>query len=396
MVSFFLPMKVQTFVVMAIGVYFAVRVFAAREAVPRSNYVWAAVLGGGYLLYLLSIPLTPDAYRHRLVMICGEKVSYLLMPFLFAIISPFFGGYIRRQMAWFAYACLVVCLVANGIIGYDHFLLGAGGHTLSHVDYRTTFHHITGMHPTYMAMYLGFSICILLFQQGAANRMNSVVRYVVMYLLLICFLALLAKSPLLALIIIFLHYAYVHRASLYKYKLVFVGLLVAVIAAWLFIPFFSQRINETFQFFGHNKATNVTDNSVSARKLIWSVDTGLLKNYWLTGIGPGRLYQALHERYFFYSMTSDIVVPYYDPHNEYFSEWLCFGLIGIVILITTLMIYLVRAIRNKDHLSLYLMMILYITFFTETVLSTQHGIMFYAIFMGLFFFSKPLAEENTL
>ncbi|MFI5195976.1 MAG: O-antigen ligase family protein [Chitinophagales bacterium] len=390
MVSFFLPMKLQVWAVMAVSVYFVSRTFTEKERIPRSNFVWALILGSGYLLYLFSIPMTPVAYRAVLLTLCEHKVSFLLMPFVFAIITPRFGELIRRELTWFVYVCFIVCVAGNAAFLYAHYFINGDYHSLSHVVYRTNFYHYTGLHPTYMAMYLSFSICILLLSGEFNSRTEKIVKYALLYSMFIFSLALLAKSPLIALIIIFIHYSYVHRKTLYKYKILFAGLPAAVAAAWFFIPFVSQRINEALQFFGYGKSGNVADNSVYARKLIWSIDTGLLKDYWLTGIGPGRLIHALHERYFFYSLCSDFPVAYYDPHNEYFYEWLSFGILGIVVFLGIFLVYLIKAIRVKDHLNLYLLIILYITFFTETVLSLQRGILFYAVFTAMMFYPKPL------
>ncbi len=86
----------------------------------------------------------------------------------------------------------------------------------------------------------------------------------------------------------------------------------------------------------NNTPENITQNSVNIRKLIWETDTNMLKNYWLTGTGPGRMLDLLHQRYFFQSIYRGYWVGYFDPHNQYFYEWLCFGIAGIVVLLLAL------------------------------------------------------------
>lgn len=116
------------------------------------------------------------------------------------------------------------------------------------------------------------------------------------------------------------------------------------------------------------------------------MDTSLIKANWLTGVGPGGVIHMLHERYFFFSLANHFNVGYYDPHNEYFYVWLCFGIVGIVLFLVILAIQFARSIVRKDHLYTYLLIILAVTFCTETVLSRQMGVLFYSVFTSFFFF----------
>ena len=293
LLSFFFPEKLQGLIVMVTGLYFVVRTVRSKEPVPRSNYLWAFAIGSVYLLYLLAIPLTPHDYRPFLSLLCQRKASLLLMPLVFAITSQSFRTLIMGELIYFVYGCIASCLVGNADFAYHMWMAKEPIRTLSHVTYRVMFESSTGIHPTYMGMFLAFSICIMLL----AAPFKGPAKYLVVYLLLIFLLALLAKSPIIALLIIFVHYGYINRKELYRYKIVLPGFFAALVAACFFIPFIGQRLKEVLQFAGVGKPGNVADNSVYVRKLIWNVDTDLLKHYWLTGVGPGRVLQALHEQH---------------------------------------------------------------------------------------------------
>ena len=385
MISFFLPMKVQALVVMAVCVYFVASAVTAGKQIPRSNFLWAFILGSVYLLYLFAIPMTAEEDKTALLKVCGNRVSLLLMPFAFAVIAPVFGALLRREMIWFVFGSIVSCIVGNVGFAYKYYFV-TGKHILTHSMYRITFEAVNGIHPTYMGMYLVLSIFILLSTVAFSERYGKAITYGLFYLLLIFLLALLAKSPLVAFAIIFIHYGYLNRQSLMKHKVLISSMLVAVIAACYFIPFVGQRVQEISSYFGFGKHGSVADNSVYIRKLIWDIDTSLLKDNWLTGVGPGSVVHLLHEHYFFYSLANHFNVGYYDPHNEYFYVWLSFGIIGIVLFLLILAIQFARSIIRKDHLYTYLLIILTITFFTETVLSRQMGVLFYSVFTSFFFF----------
>ncbi len=394
MVSFILPQTPQIIAIIPTCLYFVIRSVRSKAPVPKSNYILALAIGSFYLLTPLSIPITPPEYGHYLGLLCQRKASLLLMPFAFAIISPYYRQVIMSQILYFVYGCLAVCILFNTDFLYHYLLAKDSIHTLSHVEYRVMFEEFTDTHPTYMGMFLSFAICITLLLYPAHDRIANILKYGMVYILLVFLLCILAKSPLIALVIIGVHFAYTRRAILLRYKMLIFGLVAAVAAACYFIPFIGQRIHEIFQFAAADKTGNVTNNSVYVRQMIWNTETDLLKQHWLTGVGPGRMLHMLNERYFFYSIAHNIPVGYFDPHDQYISDWLSFGILGIVLLAAVIIVHFIKALRSKNNLYLYLLIIFSITFFTETVLSRQKGIIFYAVFTSLFFFySKRSAKQ---
>ena len=393
MVSFFLPMQLQPLVAFAMCFYFIYRTFRSKERPPVTNYVWALFLGAIYIMYVLAIPFTPAKYSEVLSKLCEYRLSYLLLPIVFASISPQKIHIILGELAWFVYCCFVVCVATNlafvaCLLTKSSFFLQfgmppGGFRDVSHVTYRIFFEVFTGHHPTYISMYLVFAISVLLLK---GERMNRKLKYALFYSMLIFLLPLLAKSPLVALMLIFMHTAWLRRKSLMQYKWMFAGVLLVLVLSYLFVPFVSQRVNEMGGFSNTSVTKDVTDNSIHERKMILSVDLGMLKQYWISGAGPGKLMYLLKIRYFFYSIYYGRNISSFDPHNEYLYQWLSFGLIGIILFAGALLTHLFTSIRKRNHLYLYFLMIVMITFFTESVLTVQHGIIFYSFFASLFFF----------
>jgi hypothetical protein len=224
----------------------------------------------------------------------------------------------------------------------------------------------------------------------AAYYFGKAGKYVVVCVLQVLLLALLVKAAIVALALILLHYSYLHRRQARAYIAPVIMLGLAVAAACYFIPFIGQRVGEVFSFFTGHKPANTTDNSVAVRQLIVQQDAALMRHNWLTGVGPGRVLHALQERYFFYSLAHGENVGSYDPHSEYFEERLSFGVAGILLLVSILLIHFRAAWRTRNHLYLYCLLILTITFFTETVLSRQEGVLFFAVFTSVFYYrSEP-------
>jgi len=393
MVSFFLPEKWQVLVVFCTGIWFVARTVQIKQARQQRDYRSALLFGSLFLAFLASVPFTPEPFRSYLLHLCERKVALLLIPLLFAFIDEQFRRRIAGELPYFVYGSLIACLAGNADFCYH--LLALKNVTASHVAYRVIMERFTGIHPTYLGMFLAWSVCIALFTEPA-YYLGRVGRYVVIYALLVCLLALLVKSALIALAVILLHYAWLRRKRLMAYRWHIIILGVAVVAACLFIPFIGQRVGEVFSFIGGHKPASAADNSVATRQLIVQQDVALLRNHWLTGIGPGRVLHALRERYFFYAVIHGDNVGSFDPHSEYFQELLSFGIAGLLLLAIVLFTHYRVAWRTRNHLYLYCLLILTMTFFTETVLSRQEGVLFFSVFTSLFFFSKersnPLKE----
>ncbi len=170
----FLPAQLQVLLAIGTCVYFVYRTISMKQTPRKANYMWALLLGGGYLMYVFALPLTPPQFRPEVRGLCERKSAYLLLPFVFAIIAPLFRRVISGQLMYFVYACFISCLLANADYLYHHFVVGGVSGELSHVAYRNIFEFFTGIHPTYMSIYLCFALCIVLTSFEAVTRKQTV------------------------------------------------------------------------------------------------------------------------------------------------------------------------------------------------------------------------------
>lgn len=388
----FLPQQIQVMVAISSCLYFVARTITSKALPVKSNYWVAFCLGSLYLLYFAAAILSPPAYRAGALGFCERMASFLLLPFVFAIVAPHFRQLITNQLRFFVYGCLIVCALGNGHFLYQHFILGGGKEAVSHVRYRMTFEPFTGIHPTYMSLYLGFAICITSIIWKPLTKRDRILKPIFLYTLLLFLLALFSKSPIIALGVIAIHFLYTERKRLHDMKWIIVTFSSFILAAYAFIPFFRQRLGEALQFSGIGAKGTSADNSFYDRQMIFNTDVDILRRYWLGGVGPGALQKRLNERFFFHSIRWERAVGYFDPHNQYLSVWLSLGIIGIVVFISILVMHFIRAIRTGNRLYLYLLIILGVTFFTETLLQRQQGVIFYSLFTSLFFFSNVKTE----
>jgi O-antigen ligase len=398
LISFFVP-PAQTYMAAAACGYFLFRSLRDAENRKRipARMIWAVVLGSGYLLFLLSLLYTPAAYSSIVHTKLERRAVQLLLPVITACFSGSVLETINGQLKFFSYACLVSGIYGNA--GYwwlsHHATTDVYASGLSHVGYRTLFEQLTGLHPTYMAMYQCFSICILLYLPHSNNNTVKIFHWLTILVLTVCCISLFAKSPLFALLVILVLFAWQNRKYILKFWWA-AGAFAAVIAAtYVFVPFVSQRLHEVPQMFAHDRDAKFDNNSMLTRKLIWETDVSLVQQYWLTGVGPGRLQAVLDMKYFFFTIANGVYPGYFDPHNEYFWQWLSFGVVGIAVLVGVLGCHVLKAVQHKNILYGGLLLVLMITFTTESVMARQQGIFFYTIFTSFFFFLPMRQEEEA-
>lgn len=394
MLSFFLPQKWQVYVVMGASVYFIFRSVATKSWQGAKGYRAAALFSSLFLIYFAAVLLTPDAFRKLLLHLCERKVSLLFTPFLLVFIGATFRKTIAAALPYFVLGCVISCAAANTAFVWHYINSPGTTHALNHVAYRIMFEQVTGIHPTYMGMFLAFAMCIVLSLEDHDFPRQRIVRNILFYTLFVFLLALLVKSAVIAMLAILCHYAYRMRTKLILYWRTIAVMITSLLAAALFIPFIGQRSREVLSYFGAGKPGTTADNSVYVRKLIFDEDLALVKANWLVGVGPGRVIHSLQQHYFFYSLIHGIDVSHYDPHSEYFNEWLGLGIGGLLILVAVLIVHIRTSLRAQNYLYLYLVMIIVTTFFTETVLSRQEGVLFFALFTSLFYF-KVRSDDNT-
>ncbi|NCX94890.1 MAG: hypothetical protein EBX41_00525 [Chitinophagia bacterium] len=392
--SIFLPFVVQVPVTGLAVVYFLIRDRAALKRVDKGRLLAAFCLGGLYLLYPLALLFTPPDFMPVARTLCEYKVAYLLLPVMFSLFSPGTLRLLHSCLISFAIASLLIALIGNAAFLIEYGVVKHSFEGVNHVTYRVYFESIVGQHPTYMSMYLVFAAGIF-FMPSAIGWVEKY-KTLGIYLVLLLLLPLLSKSPIFTFMLIALHQAWLSRAVLKKHlwKIGIAVLLFVLIG--IKVPFIAQRMGELTSSLSGSMKGKVIENSIEARKLIGVVDKDMLTHYWLWGCGPGKMLHLLHVRYFCYSLFHGTDVKFYDPHNEYLVHWLSLGLPGTGLFLLTMLMHFSRSLRTKNYLYLYLCMIIYITAFTESILTVQRGILFFSILMSLFYFKGGEGDMSEL
>jgi len=261
--------------------------------------------------------------------------------------------------------------------------------------FRTVFENSTGIHPTYACFFLGISILLLLDYLLVSYNHISDGRKAIIILGLLLFLVLqvqlASRTPFVAtmlssVVLIFSHF----RKKIYALY-VFAGLAALSVFMMLMVPAFSLRIRE-ISFTNTTMPTAENENSFNIRLGIIKCSAELIKENWLWGVGPGNVQTYLNECYDTVS-KSVYEGKNYNTHNQFLDYWAGLGIIGPLILLSILIYISIKNYRQNQPLVMCISIFFIVAMLTENLLSRQNGIVAFAFFIGLYFFSSQKEEK---
>lgn len=201
------------------------------------------------------------------------------------------------------------------------------------------------------------------------------------------FLLALPKSALLGVIcgfcLLTLYWAWQHRhQDLIKYGSV-VGLLVGLGVMGLALIKLLARSDYNWSI----------TTSAAARYELWQASWLNIKEWpvWLIGTGLGDEWTLIAEkRKLLKQVPLDAgadfhnnLQPVYNSHNQFLSEWLHFGVLGVMVLVLLYALPLRKAWQAGDRMLLGLLPIFIFGSLTEDILSRESGIMLFALMLPL-------------
>jgi O-antigen ligase len=245
-------------------------------------------------------------------------------------------------------------------------------------------------HPGYLSLYINFLIAwlgIFLFEKWSTLGLKlKILTGCAIGCLYIFLILLSSKIQLLnvALIALYLVFRFV---SLLKLKWVVLSGVIVILVSGLLI-----RSKYVWERFAHISTLDYqldapveTFNELTIRFALVECSWEVISTNYLFGVGAGDVDHELEKVYYKY----DYKFGYLDkqnPHNEYLSQWLATGLIGLLAFLLTIVIPGIKAVKGKEPAYTIFLLLLVVTFLFESVLERQKGIVFFSLFNSLYLF----------
>jgi O-antigen ligase len=350
---------------------------------------------GFYLFHIIGLAYTSDLQPG--LSDVETKLSLFVFPLIISSTQLLTKQQFEYLLKWFVAACLLAITICFGHAFYQYFV----NHTTEYFYY----HALSGaieIHAIYLAMYLNFSIGILIyFLSRRGNKMP--VQHRLMYLAFILFFSIgiffLASKIIIICFFLFCN-VFVARLFFIKYGLVssvaFTTLInISILILLLNIPYTKERFlvekDLNFDFMEKNEYDREYSGLV-LRVVLWKFTVDILnaQQGWILGVGTGDGQHLLDQSYRTHGMYTgninfnDHGYLGYNTHNQYVQFLLSLGILGLLYFLLILGLSSIQAIQHKNYLYLYFLLLFALSAVSEANLCTQKGVVFYAFFHSLF------------
>jgi hypothetical protein len=168
------------------------------------------------------------------------------------------------------------------------------------------------------------------------------------------------------------------------------------VANYVFMKEFSirGRIYEFLWGFDNYRETgNPTGSTLMQRLEFWKASVGIIRDYWLTGVGTGDMNIAFQEQY--EKMNTKLAPDQrWRSHNQFLSIFVGFGIIGLLWFLVSIFYPPLMLQRLDDYFLVVFLIIALLSMLTEDTIESQTGVTFFAFFYSFFLFARK--EKDTL
>lgn len=346
-----------------------------------------------FFLYIIAMFLSDD--RELAGFKLEKKILLFFLPLIACVSSVKFDN--KQQRIVFLLYCISM-LLFFAIVHFQLFLLLHKMMQNGKVDsywscfamndfeynYRIWLGGLWHIHPTYLGVLINMAVLIgMHFLSDKLSSTNEKVIGGLSVIVGVVFLGLVAsRMAYLSLVIAVGLYLF---SAIKKHKtLLFLGGLLTVVATLFVLLKTNTRVKEIIDT-KLELPTVENFNSVNIRVGIYSCTFDLLKENWLLGVTPGDLQEEMNSCYDSKGMPF-ISERNYNTHNEFFNQWLSFGIIGPFLLIFMFSIALYKAVSTRNFLFIGFLVICIMTCLTENLYERYHGTMFFSFFYSFFMF----------
>jgi len=268
--------------------------------------------------------------------------------------------------------------------------------TINYINSRDTSEFFYGQlswyhHASYIAMFLVFSIIILLVYLIERNEELSGIQkrgfpiLVAYFSIIVIFLSSKAGLISLALLLTFGALYFIYKKKYFKGVIL---LIITILGFWLalkFLPDVYSRINNAQEAISNEQLNTKTSESTGERIFIWRSCLQIIEENFLVGVGTGDVKDRLMLEY----EKNNITTAYNEKlnaHNQYLQTFISLGIVGLLILLLSLILPIIAAFKMRHMIYLLFLLLIGFNLLFESMFERQAGVVFYAFFNGLLFF----------
>ncbi len=392
LIFFFIPWNTSiTYTAIFISCFFCLTLFKQQQASFDKRLLFPFLLF--ISLYLINVfgMIYTDNMKEGLFRL-ETKLSLLVFPFII-FWNVLKQKDVRQIIHIFIASTIIACIWCE--IEMIKIVL-ASGKPLSALLFDSRFQYtnlsipLNALHPTYLSLAVNLSIAYLFLVLGKVDFpwiKTGILILIVVFLIFFTIL-LASRSGLISLFVVLL------LLTFYQHKAVKIFILCTACITFSILinmPLYKDRFVSSFQ--DSSLERNITTNSISLHYKAWYCSYKMwTTDHILFGYGTGDEKDAIHKC----NLENGWIDLGHDAHNEYMSSLVRHGLFGLAVLLSCLFYPLYLSIRHNDVMYIIFIVLVGITFFSESMLRAGNGIMFYAAFNALLMYRLVISDYNKV
>lgn len=317
-----------------------------------------------------------------------RRLSFIIFPFVLVFPGEMIKSRLRLLLKIFSISTLSYIIISFVLAFVRSVYVSNGTITFNphppEYDYANYFFGTDfsfSQHPSYLAMYVMFSIVISIESVFDLKIRRSIRIFWLIsgILLLVSLYFLSSRAGILSAFIIIPLFLIIQfkRAKKWWASLIIASITVIVLV-------FSFLNNERLKYYLPSESTtSVIDKIMLDNRVpIWKSTLRVIKHNLFLGVGAGDASYVLKNEYA-RDGYSEMYYNNLNAHNQYLEVLLGMGLIGFLIFISMLSLMIYNAISRRNLLYGFFIMIMLIFFLFESVLNRIAGITFFSVFAFL-------------
>lgn len=344
-----------------------------------------------YVIFFLKATDTKDGLFEL-----EKKLSFLVFGILFLFKS-------KKPISFpFWIFSFILLVIIRSIIGFVGSIIMYNEIHIMPAFFTSRFsQHI---HPSYLSFYI--IICLITTFYWQYKKVINFPKWFLIIFSIIAIVSILLLSSLSA--NLFLFFTIIALLVFYLYKklkpkLASVIVICLIIISFLVIKYvnfrainFSETYNNTVTFIENPQEYINSENFIKKanekRLILWTLSWQKIKeNPMGYGVGSaGDVYRDVYSRY---GLTS-FMNPLLDSHNQYLRIAIEMGIIGLLAYLAIISVYIVKAIKQKKYLLLYVMICIVYFGMWESILQRQSGVVFFTYMATFLFLYEPVFSKK--
>ena len=241
------------------------------------------------------------------------------------------------------------------------------------------------LHSTYVSLYFSAAMSILVFFNPLKCHLGK--RIFLIFLFAIGLIVIFSRAVIfITLFEAFLFLFLLDKLQFYKKAMLFISSVIIIVTLFYKVPFLHGRVAEIFKYGLDSTKDDRKLSSTAMRMAVYNCFFELATEQPIIGYGIGDLQMKLNNCY------EKLNSPTFskkklNTHNFYFFLMGSAGILSLIFFLILVFDLLMKLCKNKDWTLFYIFLLLFLTLFTENVLTRSYGISFYCFFFTIFSFT---------